>query len=225
MPFTPQIAPDVELAEIAEIVRSVSGQSRTSLQAECDQVFIDRLAKNPQALKTEFWLEHFEWKQVIQYKEIHGNILDFGCGSGHLTLMLARQGRRLHGVDASPIGIAIANRARALEEASIRQRLSFQEADVTKGNTTGTRFDSAISLHVFEHISQPGPILQALRNFVKERGCLLISVPYKHAYDDPGHVNHFYSTDDLRDFLAPHIKVNTVNLYSNTNVLKAVCEF
>lgn len=224
--LTSFVTSDPELAAIAAIVTTMSQRSdRNALQVECDQVFIDRLKINPQALKSDFWLDHFEWKEVMQYPEVRGHVLDFGCGSGHLAIMLARQGYRLFGVDASPIGIALANRARQLDDSAVQERLEFQEADITRGNHTGLKFDSAISLHVFEHIADPGPILRALRDFVREGGHLLVSVPFKHAYDDPGHVNHFYSTADLRNFLSPHIKVIRVDLLSTTNVLKAVCEF
>lgn len=203
----------------------MSRRGRNALQIECDQVFLDRLKFNPQALKTGFWVDHFEWKQTLEYPEVRGHVLDFGCGSGHLAIMLARQGCRLLGLDASPIGIAIANRAREREDAAVQQRLAFLEADVTRGNNTGFVFDSAISLHVFEHIAEPGPIVTALRNFVPKGGHLLISVPFKNAYDDPGHVNHFYSANELRDFLQPHINVRRVDLREETKVLKAVCEF
>jgi len=219
-----QIAPEAELEAIAEIVLTMSRRSdRSALQVECDRVFVDRLKTNSQSLKTEFWEQHFEWKEVLEYPEVHGHVLDFGCGSGHLDVMLARRDCRIFGVDASPIGIALANRVR--ESLAVQERLNFQEADITRGNQTRLIFDSAISLHVFEHISEPGPIIGGLRQFVRERGHLLVSVPYKNAYDDPGHVNHFYSGGDLKAFLAPHIKVHRVDLHTDTNVLKAVCQF
>jgi 2-polyprenyl-3-methyl-5-hydroxy-6-metoxy-1,4-benzoquinol methylase len=223
--LTSPLSYDAELADIANLIVTMCGRERNALQIECDQVFIDRLQLNPQALKTEFWLDHFEWKQVLEYPEISGHVLDFGCGSGHLAIMLARQGRQLFGLDASPVGIALANRAREREVAPVQQRLAFLEADVTLGNHTGIMFDSAISLHVFEHISDPGPIIASLRHFVRKGGHLLISVPYKNAYDDPGHVNHFNSVHELRAFLQPHIEVGKIELREETKVLKAVCEF
>jgi 2-polyprenyl-3-methyl-5-hydroxy-6-metoxy-1,4-benzoquinol methylase len=222
----PEINPDAELEAITEIVSTMDRQTgRNALQIECDRVFVDRLKTNSQALTLDFWLEHFEWKEVVQYPEVRGHVLDFGCGSGHLAIMLARREYRLFGVDASPIGIALANRARKRECIAVQERLTFQESDITHGNQTGLTFDSAISLHVFEHISEPGPIIRGLRHFVREGGHLLVSVPFKNAYDDPGHVNHFYSPGDLKDFLASHIKVNRIDLHGNTNVLKAVCQF
>ena len=215
-----------ELSEITEIIETMSRQSgRSALQVECDQVFIDRLKTNSAALKVAHWLDHFEWKEVAQYPEVRGHVLDFGCGSGHLAIMLARRGYRMFGIDASPIGIAIANRTRNREQAAIRSRLQFQEADITLGNETGLIFDSAISLHVFEHISEPGPVLTSLRQFVRPAGHLLISVPFERAYDDPGHVNHFYSAHELESFLSPHIQVERIDLHQESRVLKAVCKF
>jgi SAM-dependent methyltransferase len=189
-----------------------------------DRIFTDRLRRNPSALRMEFWQEHFEWRDLVRhYPEISGNMLDFGCGSGHSDVLLARAGRNLYGVDVSPVAIRIAEYYRSLEPLHVQERLRFEVRDVCRPNDLGIMFDSAWSSHVFEHIEEPGPVILGLKQYLKPGALLLISVPYGYAYDDPGHVHHFCSADDLRRFLSPHIPVERVDLHEHSQVLRALC--
>jgi SAM-dependent methyltransferase len=212
-----------EVRAVARIIRHPDPH-RTQVQAECDSVFTERLRRNTSALRMRFWEDHFEWKDLLGlYPEIDGHMLDFGCGSGHSDVLLARRGRRVYGVDLSPIAIRIAEYYRAREPARVQENLEFEVRDITTPNDLGIRFDSAWSSHVFEHIAEPGPVLRGLEQYLEPGAPLLISVPFRHAYDDPGHVNHFYSPDDLRRFLDPHITVERVDLREEHQVLRALC--
>ena len=152
------------------------------------------------------WEEHFEWKSLIKYSEINGHILDFGCGSGNLDIILARKGYKIHGVDLSRVGIEIANYYRNKEPVGVRNNLNFECLDVLSPNLTNMLSDSIWSCHVFEHIEDPKPILLSLRNYIKPNGKVLISVPLGHAYDDPDHVNYFNSSEELIRFLGDEVK-------------------
>jgi 2-polyprenyl-3-methyl-5-hydroxy-6-metoxy-1,4-benzoquinol methylase len=103
--------------------------------------------------------------------------------------------------------------------------VSFSVADVISQKPSGVLFDSAWSAHVFEHIAEPGPVLAGLKNWVKPGGHFLISVPLGNAYDDPGHVNHFFSAHDFLHFLNPHIKVENVEENHEFLVIRALCVF
>jgi len=222
-----RIAFDQELRAIRRII--TDGEKRAEeldeLSRESDAVFVRRLWTFPQALKMSFWENHFEWKSIKNYPKIHGRMLDFGCGSGHLDVMLARNGMTVKGIDLSRIGITIANYLKSKEEPEIQARLSFEVADVTKAGPAHELFDSAWSAHVFEHISDPGPVLLGLRRWLKPGGYLLISVPLGFAHDDPGHVNHFENAKQLNDFLAKHITVERIDTSVHYGVLRALCKF
>jgi len=198
---------------------------RSKLMAECDQVFIERLKKNPSALKMSFWKDHFEIKALKNYPEISGVILDFGCGSGHSDIYLARKGKRVHGIDMSPVGIAIAGYLRSLESTEVKKRLTFSVNDVTCDKPEGLLFDSVWSSHVFEHIPDPDPVLAGLRNWVKKGAYLLIIVPLGFAYDDPGHVHHFFNAEQLKTHLKNFVKVVRVDVHEKDRVLRALCRF
>lgn len=215
---------DPELRAVRNII--IAPRPRESdLQLECDKVFQERLRVNPKALKMSFWKKHFEWQDLLSYREIQGRVLDFGCGSGHSDIFLARQGKTVHGVDLSPVGIAIANHLRGREPVEIRQRVTFQCADIVNGLPPDAPFDSAWSSHVFEHIEDPGPILVALRRWLRPGAHMLISVPLGHAYDDPSHVHHYETPDDLRQALEKYVRVVQVDCNRDNHVLRALCAY
>ncbi|GFE60323.1 bifunctional 2-polyprenyl-6-hydroxyphenol methylase/3-demethylubiquinol 3-O-methyltransferase UbiG [Geobacter sp. AOG2] len=218
---------DPELRDIAKIFKETAEHKgpRDPFSLECDKVFLDRLQFNPCALKMDFWEKHFELDSITHFEEISGRILDFGCGSGHLDVLLARRGMTVHGIDLSPIGIMIANRLREREPHDVKKLVTFSVVDVISQKPDGELFDSAWSAHVFEHIADPAPVLAGLHNWVKPGGHLLISVPLGTAYDDPGHVNHFFSAHELSQFLSPHIKIKRIEENNEFNVIRALCVF
>ncbi len=213
---------DPEIWAIARIIRSAG---LVDLGQECDEVFQKRLQINPKALKMSFWENHFEWKSLRDYPEIHGRILDFGCGSGHADIFLARMGYSIHGVDLSPVGIRIASYLRTRESRAVQDKLCFSNADVTRNFPETEPYDAIWSSHVFEHIADPGPVLNGLRRWVKPGAHMLVSVPYGNAYDDPAHVNHFYSSDDLCNYLEGPVTVQRTDISTQHNVLRALCSF
>lgn len=218
---------DSELKTMAGIINqeSNSDAGKSEVGTTHDQLFIDRLKNNPRALKMSFWEHHFEWRSLKHYPEISGRVLDFGCGTGHSDIFLARQGMTVHGIDLSSVGIAIALYLKGIESEDIRRRLSFEVVDVTKNLPERGLFDAAWSAHVFEHIEHPGAILQGLRCWLKPNAVLLISVPLGYAYDDPDHVNHFFSEGDLENYLGEYVTVERVDIFPENQVLRALCRF
>jgi len=218
---------DPEIRGIRGVVRAVASRSQNGGAAfnEYDQVFVRRLAAYPKALSLAFWKDHFEWKALGEYPQIKGCMLDFGCGTGHSDILLARSGRSVHGIDISPLGIAIANHLRSGEDETVRGRLSFSVADVARDLPAGGLFDSAWASHVFEHIAEPGPVLTGLRRWLKPAAWLLISVPLGHAYDDPGHVNHFTGEENLSQYLRKYVQVARIDVSEEFKVLRALCRF
>lgn len=218
-----------ELEDIRQIILSVPEKlislgQYTALMKEGDSVFTDRLQKNSNALTMNFWSTHFELDSFAAYPEMRGQILDFGCGSGHLDVFFARKGFHITGVDVSPVAIAISNYIRNKENQEVKDRLEFLQLDVTEPYT-GKKFDSVWSTQVFEHLPNPAPLINGLRQFAKPGAPFLICVPYQDAYDDPGHCNHFYSEDELASFLQNCILVERVDCDIKKRVLRALCRF
>ncbi|HOU59562.1 MAG TPA: class I SAM-dependent methyltransferase [Kiritimatiellia bacterium] len=221
---------DPEVLAVRRLIHKIPRQRKaagtyTALMEECDQVFVDRLKERPRALKRDYWKHHFALDSFRAFPEIKGRILDFGCGSGHLDYWLAVKGMTITGIDASPVAIAIANRVRQRANPIVAQRLEYIEADVCQTYTGPKRFDAVWSCEVFEHIAKPGGVLQGLRQYVRSGTYFLICVPLGRAFDNPGHVNHFYTEGELTDFLRPHLSVIRTETDLRNDILRALCQF
>jgi DNA-binding transcriptional MerR regulator/2-polyprenyl-3-methyl-5-hydroxy-6-metoxy-1,4-benzoquinol methylase len=115
-------------------------------------------------------LEHFEaeyrrqapWdigrpQQALQtYLETHafeGPILDVGCGSGDLSLLLAKDGHVVTGIDFSESAIAFANQKAALQECTV----DFRCSDAFDLPSMEMRFNTVLDcgfLHCLSHRDQ-----------------------------------------------------------------------
>lgn len=189
-------------------------------------IFVDRVRRNPSAFKLSYWQGHEELKAIREYPEIRDHILDFGCGSGHMDIFLARAGKLVHGVDLSVLAIALANHLLNRETREVRERLTFSMANVTQqGPSHGQVYDSVWSTHVFEHIEDPTEIFQGLRQWVKPGAHMLVVVPLGYAYDDPSHVHQFMGDLQLANYLSSHIEVVRVDASEEDQVLRALCRF
>jgi SAM-dependent methyltransferase len=221
---------DVEMISIKKIIlrtptRRKATCNYSSLMEECDKVFIDRFYKFPVAYKLKFWENHFELTSFDKFPEIKGHILDFGCGTGHLDILLAQKGLIITGLDASPIAIEIANHLKSKTRKEVSCRLEFIEGEIPSPNLFNFQFDSVWSTQVFEHISNPKEIIDGVKQFVKKGAFYLMCVPLGYAYDDPGHINHFNSGENFVDFISPYISVIRVEVDNANNVIRCLCKF
>ena len=99
--------------------------------------------------------------------------LDMGCGSGEITLQLARQGATdVTGVDILPRFIALAERHAAASAHG--DRVKFVCADLHAW-TPARPFDVVLSFDALEHIPQPQVFLARMRDFVAPGGVAVIS--------------------------------------------------
>ena len=134
------------------------------------------------------------------------SICDLGCGNGHIAGRLASLGYEVTGVDASPSGIRIAQRA--------YPEVKFIRA-LIDSNLTLHDFDLVISSDVIEHLYRPSDLLEAAFSLLKPGGHILIGTPY-HGYLKnlaiaiSGHMDSHYSV--LHD--GGHIKFFSVRTLS-----------
>lgn len=102
-----------------------------------------------------------------------GDILDFGCGAGDLSALLAQQGCRVTGADISVAMLEIARRRTAGE--------FIQLSDDPTLPFTDDRFDGCIASSVLEYVPQPAATLAEIIRVLRPGGRFLMTVP------DPDH--------------------------------------
>lgn len=88
------------------------------------------------------------------------SVLDVGCGSGRVAVLLADAGaRRVVGIDVAPRMLELArelSRARGVEA-----RCEFIEADFMSWPVK-ERFDVVVALGVFDYLAEPQPFLRRM---------------------------------------------------------------
>ena len=174
-----------------------------------DAMFQYVYSVNPGSLNKNYWTNHFEL-EFVKTQLTHSDVLfDFGCGSGCMTSLLFEAGYKAFGYDLSEALIQVARR-----------------------NSSGCAFYSEFPkrvdytkvwmCHTLEHIplSEYGPIFKKF----KPNTPIVISVPHGFAYDDGSgqHLHHWNTTDEFKDALSPHVRVEWVELFNQYSVLRAL---
>lgn len=126
-----------------------------------------------EAVTAAYLLPHL--KRLIG--NVHGPVLDLGCGNGAMALHLIEQGFDVYGVDASKSGVAIANG---------RAPGRFHVVDLASGRLPASLsfipFQTVISTEVIEHLYDPRALIAVARDIVAPRnGSIILSTPY-HGY-------------------------------------------
>lgn len=115
-----------------------SGLGSPLIRAE--QPFGDReLARLYDAFPFDDDLELYREMAVEQ----GGDVLEVACGSGRLLVPLVRAGLRVHGIDASPAMLTLADEKLQHETPEARERARLEEADM-RTFALGRRFDLAL---------------------------------------------------------------------------------
>lgn len=99
-----------------------------------------------------------------------GLILDYGCGPGRLSLLLARQGFCIRGVDPSPSMIS-----EAAKLSPGRDDLSFAVISDPMEGFNGKAYDAIVCSSVIEYVESPVALLRYFFSVLKPAGVLILS--------------------------------------------------
>ncbi|WP_018237836.1 glycosyltransferase [Ensifer sp. BR816] len=136
-------------------------------------------------------------------------VLDIGCSSGIVPILLGREGRVVLGVDSSKTVIEQARQHLSEESESTRERVKFVEADfLTLDPKEHEPFDSLVISEVLEHLVRPQDMLDAAVKFLKPHGQIVVTVPFG-INDFIDHKHTFYLTE-IHDLVARKFNVSSV---------------
>lgn len=173
-----------------------------------------RLSRDPYRIKEDYitanpdvgWWENHLNHRVIREKspEITGHIADFGCNHGACTILMARQGMRVLGVDINPEALKLASRLKMEENPEVRSRLEFACTRFSELPFADNSLDGGFMIDVLEHIYEEDRplIFKEIKRVLKKGARLLIVTPFEHAYDDGYQHVAFFNEDSLKTIMS-----------------------
>ncbi|ODU66948.1 MAG: hypothetical protein ABT16_00245 [Rhodanobacter sp. SCN 65-17] len=103
-------------------------------------------------------------------------VLDIGCSQGITSILLAREGMQVTGIDIFKPVIDYAVGELAKEVDSVASRVEFRCTELASLSTE--RFDTVIMGEVIEHQTNPGRFVAQAAQLVSPHGRIVITVPF-----------------------------------------------
>lgn len=175
---------------------------------------INHLKKTHEKSKTDF-----RWRNLRNLVKTHiqgTNILDAGCGTGHLTLELLQDGFTVTATDYSQDLVDFTK--------GILQQAGFSpdiyQLDLREAKTLSEEnYDTIVCLDVLEHIDDDLIALKNLKNALKPGGVLIISVPaigwlYSHRDEEIGHYRRYNKPELLEKLMTVGFETSTIRFWN-----------
>jgi 2-polyprenyl-3-methyl-5-hydroxy-6-metoxy-1,4-benzoquinol methylase len=113
------------------------------------------------------------------------DVLDVGCSQGIASILLAREGHRVIGIDREHEAIRAARERLDQEETPVRERVDFRIAEGRAVGFANGSFDAVLLGEVLEHQLDPGKLLDEARRVLRPGGRIVVTTPYGvHPYPD-----------------------------------------
>jgi 2-polyprenyl-3-methyl-5-hydroxy-6-metoxy-1,4-benzoquinol methylase len=113
------------------------------------------------------------------------DVLDVGCSQGIASILLAREGHRVVGIDREHEAIRAARDRLDQEEAQVRERVEFRLGEGRAVGFADGSFDAVLLGEVLEHQLDPGKLLDEARRVLRPGGRIVVTTPYGvHPYPD-----------------------------------------
>ena len=117
-------------------------------------------------------------------------VLDFGCGTGWTSSLLARTGAEITATDISAQALALAEDCAAgARPAGGSARLRFQQFDGARIDAPDGYFDFVIVFDAFHHLPNPVAILREFARVLSPHGCVGFAEP-GHGHSQTFHSRH-----------------------------------
>lgn len=105
-------------------------------------------------------------------------ILDVGCSQGIVSILLAKKGKFVTGIDIEPEQIEYAKRELTDENTDIQSRVDFVCGDFVEFDFCNEKYDTIIVGECLEHVFNPAIFLRKAKSLLKDNGILIVTVPF-----------------------------------------------
>jgi len=112
------------------------------------------------------------WTTLLKtwFPETSTTVLDIGCGTGSLSVVLARLGHKVTGIDLSPSMISLAKAKAAAHELQIE----FHVMDAAFPQLSHQHFDVIVCRHLLWALPEPKQVLERWIEFLTQQGRLIL---------------------------------------------------
>lgn len=114
----------------------------------------------------ETWTEFLK----IWLPQTNATVLDIGCGTGSLSIVLAELGHKVIGIDLSPSMISYAQ----AKAATRRLQIEFHIMDAAYPELPHHQFDVIVCRHLLWALPEPKNVIRRWTKFLKQMGRLLL---------------------------------------------------
>jgi 2-polyprenyl-3-methyl-5-hydroxy-6-metoxy-1,4-benzoquinol methylase len=104
----------------------------------------------------------------------NATVLDIGCGTGSLSVVLARLGHKVTGVDFSPSMISLAR----MKAEALNCHIEFHTMDAASPVLPKEHFDTIVCRHLLWALPEPKRVLLRWAELLKGRGRLILVEGY-----------------------------------------------
>jgi ubiquinone/menaquinone biosynthesis C-methylase UbiE len=105
-----------------------------------------------------------------RYLKPRYSVLDFGCGTGIVTMELAPCVKKITAIDGSPAMIDV---ARGKAEARAAGNIEFLVTDIFDGRFDHKKFDAVLAFNVLHYLPDPAAALRRIRELLAPSGVFL----------------------------------------------------
>ncbi len=170
----------------------------------------ERLQPDFNKNKSDFVLESYHKYSYYSLKsEIHGNVLDYGCGEGYGSEILSKFVDKVNGVDISEEAI---NEARKMKHNNITFTLLKDNYLPFEDDS----FDFVTSFQVIEHVENVDLYLSEIKRVLKSGGIYFLTTPNARTrlfeFQKPWNLYHYreYSEYQLKKQLEQYFEVEYI---------------
>jgi 2-polyprenyl-3-methyl-5-hydroxy-6-metoxy-1,4-benzoquinol methylase len=145
--------------------------------------------------------------------QARGDVLDVGCSQGITSILCARRGLRVLGIDNEADRIEYANAERAHKPAEVQGRLEFRVGDATALDLPDDYFDTVLLGEVLEHLPDPSAVLREVARVCKPEGQVVITTPFGYS-PHRDHRSTFFGVA-LLDVVTPWLTISSIEIVAD----------
>ena len=148
-----------------------------------------------------------------------GRVLDVGCSGGIVSVLMARKGCQVSGIDLVSESLAQAGRLWEAESKDVQTRLYFEPGLAEYLEFPDWSFDTVVMGQVLEHVISPRIVLRETMRVLKTGGKLLASVPI--GYNKTALHLRFFEQGTFYKLLDEFVKVSEIKIFNKQ--MLAIC--